>query len=99
MLSRLAIIHLVAEARGLDVNPMTIEKFRKNKDFESVKVLETIHNDEITRWYHRSGGRCDSLSDYFVNRRDDRAQMVLLDVSCEYVILTMSGALNLRLQM
>lgn len=28
---------------------MTIEKFRKNKDFESVKVLETIHNDEITR--------------------------------------------------
>ncbi|KAJ9114579.1 hypothetical protein QFC20_001453 [Naganishia adeliensis] len=79
LLSRLAIIHLVAEARGLDVNPMTIEKFRKNKDFESVKVLETIHNDEITRLYHRSGGRCDSLSDYFVNRRDDRAQMVLLD--------------------
>lgn len=51
LLSRLAIIHLVAEARGLDVNPMTIEKFRKNKDFDSVKVLETIHNDEITREY------------------------------------------------
>ncbi|KAJ9111425.1 hypothetical protein QFC19_001194 [Naganishia cerealis] len=57
LLSRLAIIHLVAEARGLDVNPLTIEKFRRNKDFESVKVLEVIHSDEIThvttghRWF------------------------------------------------
>jgi uncharacterized ferritin-like protein (DUF455 family) len=54
LLSRLAIIHLVAEARGLDVNPMTIEKFRRNKDVESVKVLEVIHNDEITREYLHS---------------------------------------------
>jgi uncharacterized ferritin-like protein (DUF455 family) len=52
LLSRLAIIHLVAEARGLDVNPLTIEKFRRNKDLESVKVLEIIHSDEITRVYH-----------------------------------------------
>ncbi|KAJ9104453.1 hypothetical protein QFC21_001948 [Naganishia friedmannii] len=57
LLSRLAIIHLVAEARGLDVNPLTIEKFRRNKDYESVKVLEIIHSDEITRAY-----RCYSYS-------------------------------------
>ncbi|KAF8881558.1 hypothetical protein BD779DRAFT_1545489 [Infundibulicybe gibba] len=44
--SRLAIIHLVHEARGLDAG-----------DIESVKVMETIHADEIThvtsghRWF------------------------------------------------
>ncbi|KAH8699229.1 hypothetical protein BGW36DRAFT_396780 [Talaromyces proteolyticus] len=46
--SRISIIALVHEARGLDVNPMTIEKFRKAGDMESVPVLEVIHNDEIT---------------------------------------------------
>jgi hypothetical protein len=55
--SRLAIIHLVHEARGLDVNPATIEKFRKAGDKESVKVMEVIHADEVThvtsghRWF------------------------------------------------
>lgn len=55
--SRLAIIHLVHEARGLDVNPSTIAKFSKAGDEESVKVLEIIHKDEVThvttghRWF------------------------------------------------
>ncbi|KAG6821268.1 hypothetical protein H0H93_002378 [Arthromyces matolae] len=55
--SRLAIIHLVHEARGLDVNPGTIERFRKAGDEESVKVMEVIHADEVThvtsghRWF------------------------------------------------
>lgn len=55
--SRLAIIHLVHEARGLDVNPATIEKFRRAKDDESVEVLNIIHADEVThvtaghRWF------------------------------------------------
>lgn len=55
--ARLAIIHLVHEARGLDVNPGTIERFRRSGDLESVKVLETIHHDEVThvtsghRWF------------------------------------------------
>ncbi|KAL1943578.1 hypothetical protein VTO73DRAFT_4023 [Trametes versicolor] len=55
--ARLAIIHLVHEARGLDVNPGTIEKFRRAGDAESVRVLETIHHDEVThvttghRWF------------------------------------------------
>ncbi|CAG8895601.1 unnamed protein product [Penicillium egyptiacum] len=46
--ARISIIALVHEARGLDVNPMTIEKFRKAGDSESVATLEIIHNDEIT---------------------------------------------------
>ena len=46
--SRISIIALVHEARGLDVNPMTIEKFRKAQDMESVDTLTIIHNDEIT---------------------------------------------------
>ncbi len=55
--SRLAIIHLVHEARGLDVNPGTIERFRRANDGESVSVLEIIHADEVThvtaghRWF------------------------------------------------
>ncbi|KAH8105210.1 DUF455-domain-containing protein [Cristinia sonorae] len=55
--ARLAIIHLVHEARGLDVNPGTIERFRRQGDDESVKVLEIIHADEVThvtaghRWF------------------------------------------------
>ncbi|KAL4807442.1 hypothetical protein BDV18DRAFT_135375 [Aspergillus unguis] len=46
--ARISIIALVHEARGLDVNPMTIAKFRNARDDESVKALEVIHNDEIT---------------------------------------------------
>jgi uncharacterized ferritin-like protein (DUF455 family) len=46
--SRISIIALVHEARGLDVNPMTIQKFRKAGDKDSVATLEIIHNDEIT---------------------------------------------------
>lgn len=55
--SRLAIIHLVHEARGLDVNPGTIDRFRKAGDLESVAVMEIIHADEVThvttghRWF------------------------------------------------
>lgn len=46
--ARICIIALVHEARGLDVNPMTIDKFRKSGDMDSVAALEVIHNDEIT---------------------------------------------------
>ncbi|KAJ7472036.1 hypothetical protein FB451DRAFT_1251725 [Mycena latifolia] len=55
--SRLAIIHLVHEARGLDVNPGTIERFRRAGDSESVAAMEIIHADEVThvtsghRWF------------------------------------------------
>lgn len=46
--ARISVIALVHEARGLDVNPLTIEKFRKAGDMESVETLEIIHHDEIT---------------------------------------------------
>ena len=55
--SRLAIIHLVHEARGLDITPSSIERFRKAGDPDTVKVLEVIHTDEVThvtsghRWF------------------------------------------------
>lgn len=45
------------EARGLDVNPSTIAKFRRQGDEESVRALEVIHADEVThvtaghRWF------------------------------------------------
>ncbi|KAI4522224.1 DUF455-domain-containing protein [Schizophyllum commune Loenen D] len=55
--ARLAIIHLVHEARGLDVNPATIARFRRARDAASVAALEVIHADEVThvttghRWF------------------------------------------------
>ncbi|KAL1663025.1 hypothetical protein GGF50DRAFT_57783 [Schizophyllum commune] len=55
--ARLAIIHLVHEARGLDVNPATIARFHRARDAASVAALEVIHADEVThvttghRWF------------------------------------------------
>ncbi|WVN84987.1 uncharacterized protein L203_100124 [Cryptococcus depauperatus CBS 7841] len=55
--ARIAIIHLVAEARGIDMNPLTLAKLQAANDVESSKVLEIIHADEIThvttghRWF------------------------------------------------
>ncbi|KAI0439151.1 beta-1,4-xylosidase [Xylaria telfairii] len=46
--ARISVIALVHEARGLDINPLTIEKFRSARDMESVDVMTIIHNDEIT---------------------------------------------------
>ncbi|KAK6428763.1 hypothetical protein LTR95_015091 [Oleoguttula sp. CCFEE 5521] len=46
--ARISIIALVHEARGLDINPLTIAKFRTAKDLDSVGVLEIIHRDEVT---------------------------------------------------
>ncbi|WFD28921.1 hypothetical protein MNAN1_003937 [Malassezia nana] len=48
LMARLSIVHLVHEARGLDVNPVTIRKFEAAGDTASVESLRTIHFDEIT---------------------------------------------------
>ncbi|GAA5978129.1 hypothetical protein JCM10908_004239 [Rhodotorula pacifica] len=48
LFSRLAIIALVHEARGLDSNPMQIRRCRTAGDGETARVLEIIHADEIT---------------------------------------------------
>ncbi|KAI5479292.1 Rieske [Pseudohyphozyma bogoriensis] len=48
LFSRIAIIHLVHEARGLDVNPLQIKRCRAAGDNESADVMTIIHNDEVT---------------------------------------------------
>jgi len=47
LLGRLAVVHMVHEARGLDVQPRQIEKFRKNGDKESLEILEIVYQEEI----------------------------------------------------
>ncbi|XP_071942095.1 uncharacterized protein HI_0077-like [Antedon mediterranea] len=48
LLARLAVVHMVHEARGLDVHPKTQERFDRQGDKESVKLLDVIYKDEIT---------------------------------------------------
>ncbi|KAK4053771.1 hypothetical protein OIV83_001427 [Microbotryomycetes sp. JL201] len=48
LFSRLAIIHLVHEARGLDTNPVQIERMKRVRDHETADVLQIIHDDELT---------------------------------------------------
>uniref|UniRef100_A0A3P8ZD77 Rieske domain-containing protein n=1 Tax=Esox lucius TaxID=8010 RepID=A0A3P8ZD77_ESOLU len=57
LLARLAIVHMVHEARGLDVHPQTLSRFAARGDCSTVEVLEVIYKDEIThvaaglRWF------------------------------------------------
>jgi uncharacterized ferritin-like protein (DUF455 family) len=54
---RLAVVPMVLEARGLDVTPMTIERFEAAGDMATGRILRRIFNDEIvhvaagTRWF------------------------------------------------
>jgi len=56
-LHRMALVPRVMEARGLDVTPGMIEKFRQHDDHAAVAILEQIYRDEIghvrigNRWY------------------------------------------------
>ncbi|MFM6853839.1 MAG: ferritin-like domain-containing protein [Sphingopyxis sp.] len=56
-LARLAVVPMVLEARGLDVTPATITRFRAQGDDASARILQRIYNDEIrhvaigTRWF------------------------------------------------
>eukprot|EP01012_Entosiphon_sulcatum_P010555 TRINITY_DN16198_c0_g1_i4.p1 TRINITY_DN16198_c0_g1~~TRINITY_DN16198_c0_g1_i4.p1 ORF type:complete len:211 (-),score=34.35 TRINITY_DN16198_c0_g1_i4:24-656(-) len=58
LLARLVIVHMVHEARGLDVTPKTIEKMKSLGDAESAKLLTVIHHEEIDhvrkgcKWFH-----------------------------------------------
>jgi len=57
VLARLAIVPLVLEARGLDVNPQMAAKFREGGDEESAAALDVILRDEVghvavgMRWF------------------------------------------------
>ncbi len=56
-LHRMALVPRVMEARGLDVTPMMIKKFRQADDAAAVAILERIYRDEIdhvrvgNHWY------------------------------------------------
>ena len=56
-LHRMALVPRVMEARGLDVTPGMIEKFRQVGDLEAVAILQQIYRDEIghvrigNHWY------------------------------------------------
>ena len=56
--ARLAIVPMVLEARGLDVTPATIRRFREQGDEPSARILGRIMADEIrhvaagTRWFN-----------------------------------------------
>lgn len=62
--ARLAVVPQVLEARGLDVTPAMIERFRAAGDDAAARVLERILTDEIThveagnRWFRQL---CDEL--------------------------------------
>ncbi|KAF9427694.1 hypothetical protein BGZ94_004376 [Podila epigama] len=56
-LARMAVVHMTIESRGLDVNPATIARFDRSGDVDSAKMLQKIHEDEVThvqighRWF------------------------------------------------
>lgn len=70
----MAVVHMTIESRGLDVNPATIARFERSGDAESAKMLQQIHEDEVThvqighRWFcyllkrHEGIGAIDSIS-------------------------------------
>lgn len=59
ILARLAIVPMVLEARGLDVTPATVARFRAVGDDASADILMTIYTDEIShvaagsRWFRQ----------------------------------------------
>lgn len=57
LLARLAVVHAVHEARGLDQAPKMLQQLQVYGDKESVRLLEVIERDELThvssalRWF------------------------------------------------
>ncbi|HEY0622022.1 ferritin-like domain-containing protein [Sphingomonas sp.] len=55
--ARLAVVPMVLEARGLDVTPVTIERFEAAGDMATARILRRILSDEVrhvaagTRWF------------------------------------------------
>ena len=46
-MARLAVVPMVLEARGLDVTPQMVERFRSAGDLASAKIMQRIYHDEI----------------------------------------------------
>ncbi len=71
---RLVIEHMVLEARGLDVAPLTYRKFLKAGDADSAEMLEAIFAEEIShvnkglKWFKyilENSGRSEKLDEQF----------------------------------
>jgi len=58
-LHRMALVPRVMEARGLDVTPAMVAKFRQFDDAAAVEIMEIIYRDEVGHvrignyWFHR----------------------------------------------
>jgi uncharacterized ferritin-like protein (DUF455 family) len=58
--ARLAVVPMALEARGLDVTPVTVERFEAVGDHASARILQRIYNDEIrhvrygTTWFQHA---------------------------------------------
>jgi uncharacterized ferritin-like protein (DUF455 family) len=59
VMARLAVVPMALEARGLDVTPVTVERFEAAGDRTSARILQRIYTDEIrhvrygTIWFER----------------------------------------------
>lgn len=77
--ARLAVVPMVLEARGLDVTPPMIERFRAMGDAESAEALEIIYADEVT---HVAAGR--RWFDWLCARRGDEPGAAFQDLVGRY---------------
>lgn len=69
LMARLAVVHMVHEARGLDVAPGMLAKLAKSQDDDSRRILTANYAEEIThvgaghKWFvltARAGGVADA---------------------------------------
>lgn len=88
LLARLAVEHCVHEARGLDVLPTTISRFRKGGDDATADLLETVvYPEEIThcaaglRWFKYICLRSCMNSRVAINMDSECVKLEELDIS------------------
>jgi uncharacterized ferritin-like protein (DUF455 family) len=77
-LARLAVVPMVLEARGLDITPVTMERFQAAGDTVTARILNRILTDEIvhvragTRWFESACANQDLVPEaqwkHLVNR-------------------------------
>jgi len=80
VLSRMALVPRVMEARGLDVTPPMMEKLKQINDLKAVDILKIIYRDEIghvargSKWFH-----------YVCEQRGLNAQETFLNLIHQYL--------------
>ncbi|MDH3326366.1 MAG: ferritin-like domain-containing protein [Gammaproteobacteria bacterium] len=81
VLVRMALVPRVLEARGLDVTPNIIQKFKHHGHHEAAEILSIIYRDEIghvevgTRWFN-----------YMCNKREIDAHQTFVDLIERYAV-------------